>query len=555
MKNREFHKLLKRSRSKSNSGFTLTELLVGLIMGTIVVGGLGFGLVHLLRNTQTQTAFSEIRNDSSRALDFVSDEVRRAQSVKTTATGFTPATGQEVVLALDLPDLANDIVYYLQPNTGSNWEGPQVLYRWGPPLSATGEYTGGTWQAEALIDGIDNTTLATSAIQCDTNPISAANPTDGGQIVSPAAPTGFYACIQDDDRDSNFGEAEDTDGSGIAAQLFLTSAVDIGRTNSETYTANTQVVARARNAPGNTSEDLVSYTASLTSLTPQYGRESGGNPCWRVRSDFGSGRNPSFDPNAATPNPDALQDLYTWIHEENRQPQPLDIDTSRPFTMVASAFAAQDPSTTDFNNDCIARGNRYKQQLDSINPNGSNPSYSNVDASGNPVTAGSEVPVDGTEAIHTYENKLWHTIEFPQDDDNTSEIASKRATFNGNETGNADVKGDGTVYVFRSDSVVPDTGGYDVAGDNTLDPSAGDQPSLREFLRDPNQDGNTSDAYINPDGTFIDGKLRKDQRLIAFEIGQTQQSTVDNPNPGFDLQDNLFIISSDAFSSYDAQDD
>ena len=602
MKNREFHKLLKRNGSKSNSGFTLTELLVGLIMGTIVIGGLGFGLVHLLRNTQTQTAFSGARNNSSRALDFISDEVKRAVAIENTsvnANGFI-TTDRTVVFALDIPEVNGDsdpdgdtnlfgvdddtttterIVYFLQdvddmPNTP--WQGPLVLHRWGPPLDANGDYTDGAWQAEALIDGIDDTVLTANA--CNINPLTAANPT-GGEIVSPATPTGFYSCIQDDDRDGivengavdTNGDGvvdtndsnDDADGIGIAAQLFLTSGVDIGRTDTngnsvlDTYTADTQVVARARVAPENNSDDLVSYVASLESFPNQYGRNINSNlntPCWRVRSDFGAGRDPRFDPNIATPNPNALTNVYTWVHEQNRQPQPLNIDTSQPFTMVASAFAAQDPSSSDFSQ-CIARGNRFKQRLVSIDSNGDNANYSNVDTSGNDVSAGNEVQADGTEEIHTYEQKIWHTIEFPQKNDSASEIAQKRATFNGNDTENADVKGDGTVYVFRNDSVVPDTGGYDVNGDGVYNKAEGDQPSLREFLRDPDGDGNNNDAYVNANGTFKEGKLGKDQRLIAFEIGQTEQSTGGNTNPGFDLQDNLFVITSEAFSSYDSSDD
>ena len=562
MKNKEFHKLLKKNRS--SSGFTLTELLVGLIMGTIVVGGLGFGLVSLLRNTQTQTAFTGARNESARALDFVSDEVKRAVAIQadaTNATGFSPA-GKTVVFALNIPQvntsatLGSDgdattperIVYYLQANTGTNWQGPQVLYRYGPPLNTDGSYDTGDWDEEALIDGINDTPLVASAIQCG-----------AGQDTSPANPTGFYVCIQDDDLDGVTEDGatdtngdgvvdaddstDDTDDIGISAQLYLTSGVDIGRRDGsdnkilQTYTANTQVVARARVAPDDNSENFAAYSASLTSFTGQYGVDG----CWKVRSDFGKGRNPSFDPTLASPHPDALEDIYTWIHEDNRQPQPLDIDTTKPFTMVASAFAKQDPNGAGFDK-CIARGNSFKQKLVSIDNGGNNAVYSNVDGDGKDIAAGdSKVPVNGTEEIHTYDQKIWHTIEFPQKGDNNSEITQKRDTFNGNETENSDVKGDGTVYVFRSDSIVPDVGGYEHPD--------GNQPSLREYLQDPNQDGNTGDAFVNADGTFLPGKLDSDQRLIAFEIGQDDSTLNGNPNPGFDLQDNLFLITSEAFEA------
>ena len=76
MKNKGFHKLLKKNKSKSNSGFTLTELLVGLIMSTIVIAGAGWGLMNILRTTKTETSRVASRNETSRAFNFISDEVK-----------------------------------------------------------------------------------------------------------------------------------------------------------------------------------------------------------------------------------------------------------------------------------------------------------------------------------------------------------------------------------------------------------------------------------------------------------------------------------------------
>ena len=524
MKNREFHKLLNKNKSKSNSGFTLTELLVGLIMGTIVIGGLGFGLVNLLRNTQTQTAFSEIRNDSSRALDFVSDEVRRAQSLTTTATGFTPATGQEVVLALDIPDLANDIVYYLQPNTGSNWEGPLVLYRWGPPLNATGEYTGGTWQAEALIDGIDDTTLAANA--CNTAPITAANPTNGGQIVSPAAPTGFYACIQDDDRDSNFGEAEDTDSSGIAAQLFLTSAVDIGRTNNETYTANTQVVARARTAPANRSEvlnpDIVAYR--------RIGDGFGCNPPskWRMRTDFGENLG---DPDSlASWNPDP---------QKRRESQPVRVSND---TLSISSI----PRSAS---NCLnSRANNGRESTNPTDPR---------DFSGNETLGENEDWTTNDDVV-----AISHVINFddPRTFNGDPTTCTSYPCANAYSANNGKVLTDKTgtastenphVLMLKYGSEIPNYGGYDANNNGVIEP--GDQPSLGEFLY--NQVPSLADRTGSP-GNYtytVNNKIKPNERIITFELGHTDLSST---NPGADFQDNVLILSSDAFKKkHDSYDD
>ncbi|MGD1922060.1 MAG: PilW family protein [Pleurocapsa sp.] len=135
----------------SNSGFTLTELLVGLIMGSIVIGGLGWGLLQLLKTTQKGTAETAAHNDSSRALDFISDEIKRASEIENTAANARTGTGagqfddtdtgKTVVFALNIPEVNtsatlgadnNDttserIVYYLEA-ASNNWKGPQVFY-------------------------------------------------------------------------------------------------------------------------------------------------------------------------------------------------------------------------------------------------------------------------------------------------------------------------------------------------------------------------------------------------------------------------------------------
>ncbi|MEM9510066.1 MAG: hypothetical protein AAGA16_20675, partial [Cyanobacteria bacterium P01_E01_bin.35] len=210
MKNKEFQELLRKNNS--NSGFTLMELLIGLFMSIFVVGALGFGLMQVLRTTQSETSKVAARNETSRALDFISDEVKRASTIEndsTNATGFSLTAAKTVVLALNIPEvntsatLGSDgdatteerIVYFLQSATGTNWQGPLVLYRYGPPLDANGNYTNAAWDEEALIDGIDDTVINGS-------------PCDAGDILSPdiATASGFHACIN----------------GGNTAQLYLT---------------------------------------------------------------------------------------------------------------------------------------------------------------------------------------------------------------------------------------------------------------------------------------------------------------------------------------------
>jgi len=563
MKNKEFYKLLKKSHSKFNSGFTLTELLIGLVMSTIVVAGLGWGLMQMLTTTQRETTRVSSRNETSRAFGFISDEVKAAQTIEvdmssgnisTVAPNFTLPTGGTVRLALQVPGVDERIIYYVAPPTAT-WNGPLVIYRWGPGLDANGSYIAATspsqqrvnnpngWEREALIDGISD---VNQTVDCDN---------DGDGTAESIGYQGFFACVVDDDNDGitennatadlngdgvvDAGDGADNDGLSITAQLFFAADTENG-----VYTTDSQIVARARVAPLRKPELREPEPVYFESLNPQYGRPG----CWTVRNDFGIGKDPRFDPNETSPHADALSEILTWVHADNRQPQPLNIDTTKPFTMVASAYGGVNGDGSE-NSECLARGNKYKQKLVSISDDGSNPIYGNIDESGNDVDEDNKVKADGKEEIHTYENKVWHTIEFPEGGDDAAEIARKEATYNGAEADNADVKGDGTVYMFKADSTIPDVGGYDANDNGIIETAAGDQPSLREFLRDPNQDGDNSDAYVNADGSIISGKLKDNQRIVVFEIGQTVPGTDADPNPGFDLQDNMFIMTSDAFLS------
>ena len=533
MKNKELQKLF--NINKSNSGFTLTELLIGLVMGTIVIGGLGFGLVNLLQNTQTQTARSEAKNNSARALDFITDEVKRAIAIENTdanANGFNDA-GRTVVFALDIPEVNGDsdpdgdgnlfgvdndtttserIIYFLESSSGTNWKGPLVLNRWGPAFDDNGNYTDGSWQTEALIDGISDTTLAAGAIQCE-----------AGQTTTPAAPTGFYACIED----------------GISAQLYLTSGIDIGRKDEsgnkivDTHTANTQVVARARTAPSDNSDNFTSYTMSYKTLGAVYGCDpSGSGTNWQMRTDFIN--NPS-DPNSEEGNRNKK-----WVHKENRQPQPIKIDTTSSLTINSIPV---EPESVD----CISKGgkaaaNGFPYDNESLTADGLESVYY-TDGSGNYTTKNGDPLPSGTDPIFKDDaaygdvyHRVSHTIDF-----------TNPLTYNGYETGGNDVfVGNGsqsTVLFLRPGDLVPANPGYDADADaGTTD---NNQESLRDFL--------DAQGYLNSDYTVrgagdpisgTDKYLGKDERIVIFEVGQTESD-----KPGFDRQDNIFILSSDVFAN------
>lgn len=488
MKNKGFLKLLKKH--KSNSGFTLTELLVGLIMSGIVVGALGFGLMQVLRTTKTETSKVNARSEAARALDFISDEVRRARTIDSNADnandndatddGDFDETGLTVVFALDIPeindgnslDTDNDdttserIVYYLKSNAGTNWQGPLVLYRWGPPLDANGNYTNGAWQEEALIDKIDDTAVSSPC-------------TGVGGTVSPVSPTGFYVCIDGDK----------------TAQLFLT-----GETDTDTYNANTKVVARARQAPGDNNDGFSSFTVSYKTLKPRYACKSGTD--WKMRTDFEHNSNAT-----------------TWVRDpadDDRQPQPLKLNTNVDTTLTITSSPVGATG-------CNSLGNEY------------------LPDDGDPNTA--LVPTTGdkdTEALSDYTHKISHTIDF-----------NNPTTFNGrlkDDNHDAptqdviDVKGDKSVIILKPNSIIPDSApynnGYDANNDGDTDDS-GDQKSLGEFLA---TEVSPPLAIQQVDGSYKIIGLNKDQRIVAVEIGQTDTSL-----PGFDMQDNLFVLTSKKF--------
>ena len=532
MHNKKFKQFLKKTQP--NSGFTLTELLTGLFMSIFVTGALGFGLYQIMSATAREKAKTDARNEASRAVEFISDELRRAQSIEPNAndaTGFNDS-GKKVVLALNIPELNNSntldsdgnantserVVYYLKSTDLDNWQGPQVLYRWGPPLDGNGNYTENDWQHEALIDGIDDTPISAVPDSC----------VNAGDNITPTMsnnPSGFYACIN---------------GTNTAAQIFLTGGIDTiagnDSTNDSNYTAQTQAVARAKDVTVDDAEVDAPDAIAVKSLGADYTCNPNDvstetdDTTWTMRMDY--------DINPYDNNTD---DTTKWIHDSSRQSQPIGIDREKPNDLTIYSVPISSSG-------CISNGNENATISD--------------DVSGLTTTS--------------FTIKLRASLEDDPDDGidpPRSDDPNFYKTFNGNTTDNPDdgsnynnpnVDPNGKIIVLKNNSKLkpvdsltsidftsnnapaPLYPGYDPDGEGL----APYRQSLGEFLADSNNfpDGKTY-ATLNNDGSYTITGLEDNQRLVAFEIGQDDNGlTNDNKqHPGFDLQDNIILMSHDVF--------
>ena len=404
-------------------------------------------------------------------------------------------------LGADALDTTSErIVYYLKSSSGTNWQGPLVLYRWGPPLNANGTYGTGTWQEEALIDGIDDTHISTSPCTAGnlTPPrLTGSAPSVSGTSISSFA-SGFYACVEGNN----------------TAQLYLTGGIDTATGARDTTTGDTKVVARARTAPANKTDIFNSIRWSFKDLGGAY---HCGSQTWEMRTDFGS--------NSADPD-----DTISWIRNTSSQDQAIEVDPTKPLTITSSPIGATN---------CTSQGNDYRRN--------STNTADELDANGDPNCLLME-----SEVLSQYDVKVSHTIDF-----------GDPITFNGDRDNNTpynvtqvDAAKPGVQFLKRG-SDVPLYGGFDENGDGDLsDPN--DQPTLGKFLYDqqravlknPGDDPDLPGTQFVIPETSSDSTIKllgDDQRIIAFEVGQTSPTIGSGNNPGFDLQDNIFIITSDVF--------
>lgn len=112
--------LLKLQQSNHNKGFTLLELLISLVVSSLVVGGLLYGVVELANIDKRETRVDQVQRDMNRAMEYITDDLQEAvyvypnpQQIATQLTSdsaFPDNTGEVPVLAFWRIDPVEDNV-------------------------------------------------------------------------------------------------------------------------------------------------------------------------------------------------------------------------------------------------------------------------------------------------------------------------------------------------------------------------------------------------------------------------------------------------------------
>jgi prepilin-type N-terminal cleavage/methylation domain-containing protein len=98
--------LLQRSRA-NHHGFTLTELLVAIVVGSVIIGSLLYLVVELLGVNVREEKLTQAQQDTKRALDYISRDVREAVYVYS-----TPSTVVDQLTAADKPANATPVLAF-----------------------------------------------------------------------------------------------------------------------------------------------------------------------------------------------------------------------------------------------------------------------------------------------------------------------------------------------------------------------------------------------------------------------------------------------------------
>ncbi len=135
------------SFSKPAAGFTLSELLVGILITAITLTLAGTGFVTLAQKSAKSDSEIDRRIDLNRAVEFMADEIREASSVSASAPpNWDVPANYTGILYLTRPSAPTTIAYYTRNSVGTGWRNQLVIYR----ATASGDL------GQPLVDGLAN---------------------------------------------------------------------------------------------------------------------------------------------------------------------------------------------------------------------------------------------------------------------------------------------------------------------------------------------------------------------------------------------------------------
>ena len=158
---------------------------MAIALSVFVIGGGAFGVMAMMERNAILEVRSQRRMDLDRAINYIADDIKSANSVEVVKRGSTFPRGAAGVLYLTIPGGtdAPQRVYFIRPSTAT-WSGPNTINRFTGTVANPGNVTGG----DVLVDGIiapDNDELARIQQLCVN---------DGGNFQGTS---GFYACINE----------------------------------------------------------------------------------------------------------------------------------------------------------------------------------------------------------------------------------------------------------------------------------------------------------------------------------------------------------------------
>lgn len=229
---RRFHGL-----SRPN-GYTVTELMIATTVTSLVIAVSGYGLQVMLQSSQKSQMRSAVSSRVNQTLTLISDEIYSAikveidvaKAIVDDAPSFTLPDGATPVLALQMPDVFERVVFYIDEEDPENPQlSPQVLFRWGPPYGPDGQY-------KDIEDPQQWKSVPISDLVISETPIDPQCPSSDWQANPPSNANGFYTCIN-------------TKTPGLA-QLYMTSTIKGTVNSAVSQTISTAAFARATQIQG-----------------------------------------------------------------------------------------------------------------------------------------------------------------------------------------------------------------------------------------------------------------------------------------------------------------